>query len=79
MPLVVAIAYFAPVYLAIFFSNLSTNLPTEDTNVVSIHWFKYFFSLPINFGSCNGMNSLVPYIFLTKSIKSIKSIQFLET
>ena len=59
MPLVVATAYFVPTYLAIFFSNLSTCFPTEETKFEFIHSFKYFFSLPINFGWCNGMNLFV--------------------
>ena len=51
VPLVVATAYFAPVYLAIFFSNSSTNFPTDETKVESTHSFKYFFSFPVNLGS----------------------------
>ena len=59
VPLLVAIAYLAPVYLAISSSNLSTNLPTDDTNVESMHSLKYLFSLPINYGSCKGIGLFV--------------------
>ena len=35
-------------------SNLSTKGPTEDTNSVSIHSLRYFFSLPEIFGMAIG-------------------------
>ena len=57
VPLLTAIAYLVPVYLATSFSNVSTNLPIDDTNVESMHSFKYFFSLPKNLGLCRGINS----------------------
>ena len=61
-------ARFAPVYAAISFSKRSTNLPTEETNVVSIHSFRYFFSLPTKTGTARGVNSWLPYTDLIKSI-----------
>ena len=57
VPLIVATAYFAPVNFLIMSSNLFTKLPAEDTKVESIHSFKYFFSLPINLGTCKGIIS----------------------
>ena len=52
-------AYFEPTFLANSFSILSTYFPTLDTKVVLIQSFKYCFSLPINLGSCKGINSFV--------------------
>jgi hypothetical protein len=59
VPLIVATVYLAFVNLEISSSNLSTNSPTDDTNEESIHSFRYFFSFPINRGSCKGIKSLV--------------------
>ena len=42
-------------------SKRSTNLPTLETNVVSIHSFRYFFSFPTKRGTCKGTNSSVLY------------------
>ena len=50
VPLTVAIAYFAPVNLAIAFSKSPTLLPTDETKLESMHSVKYFFSLPSNIG-----------------------------
>ena len=60
VPLTVAIACFAPVYSAIFCSNRSTNSPTLETKVESMVSSKYFFSFPLKFGACRGINSFVP-------------------
>ena len=48
VPLTQTTAFFAPVYSATISSKRSTNLPTLETKVVSIHSSKYFFSFPTN-------------------------------
>ena len=42
VPLVTAIAYFAPVYSHMLFSNFSTHSPVELTQLLSIQSLTYF-------------------------------------
>src|SRR3990167_9988003 len=67
VPLTVAIAYLLPTVLANSSSKVSTYLPTLDTNVESMQSLRYFFSLPINRGSCNGIKSFVLKVCFIKS------------
>ena len=46
VPFTVAMANLDPVNFAICISKSSTNFPTEETNVESIHSFTYFHSFP---------------------------------
>ena len=50
-----AMAYLLPQNFAISFSNELTNAPTLETKPLSIHSKRYFFSFPINRGSCSGI------------------------
>ena len=52
VPLTTATACLAPVNAARSASNRSTNLPTDETKVVSRHSFRYDHSLPAKTGSC---------------------------
>ncbi|MBA7552034.1 hypothetical protein ES705_44585 [subsurface metagenome] len=74
VPFTTATAYLLAVYSAIFFSNRLTNFPTLETNVLSIHSFRYFFSLPKNLGSCKGIKPFVLYKFCTKSTNFLNII-----
>ena len=67
VPFTVAIANLLPTVFANSFSKVSTYFPTLYTNVESIQSFKYFFSFPINLGSCNGINSCVLKVSFIKS------------
>ncbi len=57
VPFTQTTAFLAPVYSATSSSKRSTNLPTLETNVESIHSLRYFFSFPMNRGSCKGINA----------------------
>ena len=67
-------AFCVRVYSITISSKRSTNLPTLDTNVLSIHSFRYFFSFPLNIGLCKGIKSFVPYILCIKSIVLLNSL-----
>ena len=55
VPLEQAVAYFLPIYLAMFNSNFFTKGPSLLTHPDSIHCCKYFFSLPANKGVLTGI------------------------
>ena len=55
VPFTIEIAFFAPLYSAIYFSNLSTYDPSLETQQESMHSLRYFFSFPIKDGSERGI------------------------
>ena len=55
LPLETAMLYFLLTNFESLFSNSLTNFPSEPIHPVSIHFLKYFCSLPINNGTFTGI------------------------
>ena len=68
-----ATALFEDVYSSSIFSNFSTYLPAEETNVESIHLFRNIFSFSSNLGSCkqNSESPITDLIALHTSIDNL--------